>query len=284
MTTHPAENTRGEIAADPPDISPNISIVIPMHDEAENVAPLIAGILEACAGHAVEIVAVDDGSRDGTGDVVIRLAAGEPRLRLLRHGRAAGQSAAVHSGVLAARAPVVCTLDGDGQNPPSELPKLFAPLLADETGRLGLVAGQRAERRDTLWKRWGSRLANTLRAWLLADGTRDTGCGLKAFRRDAFLALPYFDHMHRYLPALFRRDDWEVTHVDVAHRERVAGRSKYGNLSRALVGLRDLMGVAWLIRRRKKARAEEVAIARPGAGPVRAEEGAARLATVQAGP
>ncbi len=268
----------------PPGLPPDISIVVPMHDEAGNVAPLVAEILEACAGHAVEIVAVDDGSRDGTGDVVRRLAAREPRLRLLRHGRAAGQSAAVHSGVLAARAGVVCTLDGDGQNPPAELPRLFAPLLADETGRLGLVAGQRAQRRDTIWKRWGSRLANALRAWLLADGTRDTGCGLKAFRRDAFLALPYFDHMHRYLPALFRRDDWEVTHVDVAHRERLAGRSKYGNLSRALVGLRDLVGVAWLIRRRKKARAEEVAIARPAAGPVPSEAGGAHVATVRAVP
>jgi dolichol-phosphate mannosyltransferase len=257
----------------PRDGPPDVSIVIPMHDEAENVAPLIAEIIEACAGHAFEIVAVDDGSRDGTGEVLRSLAAREPRLRLLRHARAAGQSAAVHSGVLAAHGALVCTLDGDGQNPPAELPSLLAPLLADETGRLGLVAGQRATRNDSVSKRWGSRLANALRAWLLADGTRDTGCGLKAFRRDAFLALPYFDHMHRYLPALFRRDDWDVTHVDVAHRGRMAGRSKYGNLARALVGVRDLLGVAWLIRRRKKARAEEVAIARPEVGPGLAHEG-----------
>ncbi|MDJ0631040.1 MAG: glycosyltransferase family 2 protein [Rhodobacter sp.] len=231
----------------------SVSIVIPMRNEADNIAPLIAGIAEACAGlEDYEIIVVDDGSTDATAANVRDLGGAYP-LRLIRHDRSGGQSAAVHSGVLAARAPLVCTLDGDGQNPPDELPKLFQPLMQDETGRIGLVAGQRVGRRDTVSKRLASRFANWLRGRLLKDGTRDTGCGLKGFRREAFLRLPYFDHMHRYLPALFKRDGWEVRLVDVAHAERQAGRSNYSNLQRGLVGIYDLIGVAWLIRRRKKA-------------------------------
>lgn len=234
-----------------------LSIVIPMKNEAGNVAELLREIAVACAGDAPEIIVVDDGSADGTGTLARDLGA-----RVLRHARSGGQSAAVHSGVLAARGRVVCTLDGDGQNPPAELPRLYRPLLADGSGRIGLVAGQRVGRRDTISKRWASRLANGLRARALKDGTRDTGCGLKAFRRDAFLALPYFDHMHRYLPALMKRDGWEVLLVDVTHRERQTGRSNYSNLQRALVGIFDLMGVAWLIRRRKKVRPDP----EPGTG------------------
>jgi glycosyltransferase involved in cell wall biosynthesis len=226
-----------------------LSIVIPMKNEAGNVAALLHEITAACADQAAEIIVVDDGSTDDTGAAARALGA-----RVLRHPVSGGQSAAVHTGVLAARGRVVCTLDGDGQNPPSELPKLYRPLLADATGRLGLVAGQRVGRQDSWSKRWGSRFANALRAWALKDGTRDTGCGLKGFRRDAFLALPYFDHMHRYLPALMKRDGWEVALVDVSHRERQSGRSNYSNLQRAVVGIFDLLGVAWLIRRRKKAR------------------------------
>lgn len=251
-----------------------LSIVIPMHDEAPNVAPLIAEVLSVCGDRAVEVIAVDDGSRDGTGDAVRRLAAADGRIRLLRHATAAGQSAAVHSGVQAARGRVVCTLDGDGQNPPAELPKLYAPLLApDADPALGLVAGQRVARQDTLAKRWGSTFANGLRSRVLRDGTRDTGCGLKGFRREAFLALPYFDHMHRYLPALFRRDGWTVLLVDVSHRERRAGRSKYTNWRRALQGIVDLGGVAWLVRRRKKCRPTEAALVRPEAGTAPARSG-----------
>lgn len=232
----------------------SVSIVIPMKNESENVDALITDIARACSElDAFEIIVVDDGSTDDTADRVRAMAAGLPQLRLVQHPQSGGQSAGVHSGVLAATAPIICTLDGDGQNPPSELPKLFTPLLQDTTGRLGLVAGQRVNRQDTASKRWASKFANTLRAWILHDGTRDTGCGLKGFRRDAFLRLPYFDHMHRYLPALFKRDGWEIALVDVAHRERQGGRSNYNNFQRALVGVSDLIGVAWLIRRRKKA-------------------------------
>ena len=234
-----------------------VSIVIPMKNEAENVANLLAEIRHACADIAFETIVVDDGSTDATADTVTAARADHANLRLLRHATSAGQSAAVHSGVQAAQSPIICTLDGDGQNPPSELPKLYRPLLNDNTGRLGLVAGQRVTRQDTISKKLASRFANGLRSWLLKDGTRDTGCGLKGFRRDAFLTLPYFDHMHRYLPALFTRDGWEVARVDVSHRERQAGTSNYSNLQRALVGAYDLIGVAWLIRRRKKAQPTE---------------------------
>ena len=149
-------------------------------------------------------------------------------------------------------------MDGDGQNPASELEKLWRPLVEDPTDRLGLVNGQRVKRRDTLSKRLASRFANALRSWLLRDGTRDTGSGLKGFRREAWLALPYFDNMHRYVPALFRRDGWEVLQVDVEDRERTWGRSKFTNLGRAVAGVFDLVGVAWLIHRRRKSEAREL--------------------------
>ena len=232
----------------------SVAIVIPMRNEADNVAPLVDGIMQACAQlDSFEIIIVDDGSDDDTAANTRTLQASNPNLRLLQHDRSGGQSSAVHSGVLSTDANLICTLDGDGQNPPWELPNLLAPLLADKTGAIGLVAGQRVARQDTLSKRLASRFANTLRGWLLNDGTRDTGCGLKAFRRDAFLRLPYFDHMHRYLPALFKRDGWQIVLVDVSHAHRMAGLSKYNNLQRGIVGIYDLIGVAWLIRRRKKA-------------------------------
>lgn len=233
----------------------NLSIVIPARNEVGNIVALVDEIDAAMAGYVpFEIIVVDDGSTDDTVAVVTARIMTLPHLRLIRHDRSGGQSAAVHTGVLASQASIILTLDGDGQNPPIELPKLAAPLLADRAGRVGLVAGQRVGRQDTWSKKSASKLANILRGWLLRDGTRDTGCGLKGFRREAFLALPYFDHMHRYLPALFVRDGWQIVHVDVTHRARGAGRSNYSNLQRAIVGVPDLLGVVWLARRRKKAR------------------------------
>ncbi|MEM9197893.1 MAG: glycosyltransferase family 2 protein [Pseudomonadota bacterium] len=235
--------------------APRVSVIAPMKNEAENVAALAEGIAAACAPFApFEIIFVNDGSTDGTAEAIASVRQRIPYLRELRHAASCGQSAAVLSGVRAARASVCATLDGDGQNPPDELPRLIAPMLADATGRLGLVAGQRVGRQDTAGKRMGSRLANVLRARVLRDDTRDTGCGLKAFPRAVFLTLPYFDHMHRYLPALVRREGYEIAHVDVSHRARMAGRSNYTNLGRALVGILDLAGVWWLLRRRKLAR------------------------------
>lgn len=242
---------------------PWLSIVIPMKNESGNVDFVVGAVVEACAPFApFEVICVDDGSTDDTAARVLALAAKWPFVRLVQHATSAGQSAGVHSGVGFARGNVICTLDGDGQNPPSEIPKLLARL----EGRafpedVGLIAGQRVGRQDTASKRIASTWANALRVRLLKDGSRDTGCGLKLFRRDAFLALPYFDHMHRYLPALFARDGWQALYVDVGHAQRHAGRSNYANLGRALVGVPDLLGVMWLLRRRKKARGTE---RRPG--------------------
>lgn len=245
--------------------SPRVTILAPMKNEAETVAALVDEIAEHCAELApFETILIDDGSDDGTAAAIDAAMARHPWLRRVSHARSCGQSAAVRTGVLHARAPIICMLDGDGQNPPSEIPKLARPLLADEDGRLGLVAGQRVARQDTWSKRAASRAANRLRAWMLKDDTRDTGCGLKAFRRDAFLALPFFDHLHRYLPALFKREGWAIAHVDVAHRAREHGASKYTNFGRAMVGVTDLMGVWWLLRRRQ---VPEIAATRDAGAP-----------------
>ncbi len=230
---------------------PRFTVVAPMLNEAEAVGPMADEIAAACAPLGpFEAIFVDDGSTDATPERIAAARARHPWLRSLRHARPCGQSAAVRTGVLAARAPIVCTIDGDNQNPPAEIPKLVGPLLEGRPG-VGLVAGQRVGRRDSASKRLASRLANALRARLLKDGTRDTGCGLKAFPREVFLALPFFDHLHRYLPALVRREGLAILHVDVAHRARAAGRSKYTNIGRAIVGVTDLLGVWWLIRRRR---------------------------------
>jgi dolichol-phosphate mannosyltransferase len=246
--------------------TPRFAIVIPMLNEAETVPHLLGACIAAAEPIGpYEICVTDDGSTDGTAAALRAVRAAHPSvsLTIVTHPRPAGQSAAIHAAVRAARAPIIATLDGDGQNPPEELPNLLAAIL-DGPQTLGLVAGQRVKRDDPLPKRLASKAANTLRGWLLKDGTRDTGCGLKAYRRDAYLALPYFDHMHRFLPALFQRDGWGIAHVDVAHRPRVAGASKYTNLGRAIVGLSDLFGVAWLIRRRRKVLPAETAIDRQG--------------------
>ena len=234
--------------------SPRITVIAPMKNEADNVARMADEIAAACAPLApFEAIFVNDGSDDDTAGAIAAARARHPWLREVRHAASCGQSAAVLSGVRAARAPICCTLDGDGQNPPAEIPNLVAPLLADQSGRLGLVAGQRVDRQDTASKKWASRLANALRRRLLHDDTRDTGCGLKAFPRALFLSLPFFDHIHRYLPALVKREGYEIALVDVSHRARDAGDSKYTNFGRAMVGALDLIGVWWLIRRRKVA-------------------------------
>ncbi|MBV9111474.1 MAG: glycosyltransferase [Hyphomicrobiales bacterium] len=235
-----------------PSPSPRLSIVVPMRNEAENAGPLIEEIERACAGYLpFEIICIDDGSSDGTAARLAELGARRVHLRAFRHAVSCGQSAAVRTGVRAARAPIISTLDGDGQNDPAFIPKLVAALEAGGAAT-GLVAGQRVGRKDTGFKKFQSRVANIVRARILRDGTRDTGCGLKAFRRELFLALPYFDGLHRFLPALMRREGYEVKLVDVVDRPRRAGRSNYGLFDRLWVGILDLFGVSWLIRRRRR--------------------------------
>ena len=229
----------------------DLSIVIPVRNEAENIAPLVGEIRAALDGRlAYEIVYVDDGSTDATAPTIAGLAAAFPALRLLRHDRSYGQSAAIRSGVRAAGAAWIATLDGDGQNDPGDIPRLWAMAQAAGAPRL-LVAGQRTKRRDSRLKRVSSRIANSVRARLLGDGTPDTGCGLKLFRRDLFLELPFFDHMHRYLPALVLREGGRTVSVPVNHRPRERGRSNYGTLDRLAVAFADLAGVLWLKRRAK---------------------------------
>jgi dolichol-phosphate mannosyltransferase len=240
-------------SANPPPsgVAPRISVVVPVRNEAGNVAPLIDEIARAMAALApFEIIYVNDGSSDGTAAELRALAEQFPYLRHLDHAVSCGQSAAVRSGAAFARAPVVVTLDGDGQNDPAFLPALVAPIERDP--RIGLVAGQRVGRKATGFKKLQSRIANAVRGAVLRDGTRDTGCGLKAVRREVFLALPYFDGLHRFLPALVRREGYGIAYVDVVDRPRLHGASNYGLWDRLWVGILDLMGVWWLIRRKKR--------------------------------
>jgi dolichol-phosphate mannosyltransferase len=230
-----------------------LSVVIPVRNEAPNIAPLVAEIRTALDGRIeYEIVYVDDGSSDDTAAAVRRLAREFPRLRLVRHARSCGQSTAIRSGVAAVRAPWIATLDGDGQNDPADIPRLWE--LAHTAPALPplLVAGYRLKRRDSGVKRATSRLANAVRRWLLGDGTPDTGCGLKLFRRDLYLELPFFDHNHRFLPALVQRQGGRVVSVVVNHRPRERGTSNYGTFDRLWVGIADLLGVMWLMRRAKR--------------------------------
>lgn len=231
--------------------SPAVSVVVPVRNEADNVGPLteeIAAVLkDRCA---FELIYVNDGSADATDEKLAALMAQRPWLRQVRHADSCGQSAAVRSGVAAARAGVIVTLDGDGQNDPSFIPALLRAL--EEGGaQVGLVAGQRVGRRSGAFKQFQSRIANAVRGAILRDGTRDSGCGLKCFRREAFLALPYFDGLHRFLPALFRRDGHAIAYVDVIDRPRRSGVSNYGFFDRLWIGIMDLAGVWWLIRRKK---------------------------------
>jgi dolichol-phosphate mannosyltransferase len=230
---------------------PAVSIVVPVRNEAGNIAPLVDEIATALGKDtSFEIIYVNDGSTDRTESELTQLMASRPWLRQIKHRISSGQSAAVSSGVLHARAGVVVTLDGDGQNDPSFIPVLLEALAAGAP-RVGLVAGQRVGRQATGFKKFQSRLANGVRNVVLGDGTRDTGCGLKAFRRDLFLALPYFDGLHRFLPALVRREGYDIGYVDVVDRPRRFGTSNYGLWDRLWVGILDLFGVWWLIRRRR---------------------------------
>lgn len=232
--------------------NPDVSVVVPVRNEAGNVAPLVAEIAAALDGRwRYEVVYVNDGSSDGTEAELRSLKAQHPWLRSLRHAQSCGQSAALRSGVAMARASIVVTLDGDGQNNPAFLPQLIEALQSGAP-RVGLVAGQRVGRKATGFKKFQSRVANGVRSTILRDGTRDTGCGLKAFQRDLFLALPYFDGLHRFLPALVKREGCAIGYVDVVDRPRLHGVSNYGFWDRLWIGIMDLFGVWWLIRRRKR--------------------------------
>lgn len=239
---------------------PELAVVVPVRNEADNLGPLIDEIgaaLDTFCDH-YEIIYVDDGSTDDSVQRLRRIKAGCPRLRVFSHKRCCGQSAAIMTGVGAARAAVVATLDGDGQNDPADIEALYSALMAAPDPDRLLVAGRRAERRDTWIKRLSSKIANGVRRRLLNDHSADTGCGLKVFSRAAFMAMPHFDHMHRFLPALMIRGGGGIISLAVNHRPRRRGLSNYGTLDRLAVGLVDLFGVFWLLRRASRTEVREL--------------------------
>jgi dolichol-phosphate mannosyltransferase len=228
-----------------------LSVVIPVNNELGNIAPLVSEVRAALDGRAeYELICVDDGSDDGTAERLGDLQRDFPRLGVISLRRRTGQSAAILAGVRAARGAWIATLDGDGQDDPADLASMLA-MVRDPAAKpaLKLVVGHRRHRRDALTKRVASRVANGVRALVLGDATPDTGCGLKLFSREAFVGLPRFDHMHRFLPALFLQSGWQVTSMPVTHRPRRHGRSHYGVLDRLGTGVVDLLGVLWLKRR-----------------------------------
>lgn len=232
-------------------VLPQVSVVVPVFNEQDNIAPLVHEITAALRGVVpFEIVYVDDCSKDQSRQVLKQLASVVPELRVFGHTKQSGQSTAIRNGVKQAKADWIATLDGDGQNDPADIPKLIAARDSANPA-IRLFAGWRVERKDTGSKRWASKAANAIRSRLLRDQTPDTGCGIKLFERELFLDLPYFDHMHRYLPALVKRAGFQSVSVPVNHRERSSGVSKYNNLGRAWVGISDLRGVSWLIKRSK---------------------------------
>ena len=236
----------------------DLSVVVPVFNERDNLAALVKEIVSALRGHvAFEVIYVDDHSADDSPQVLAALRSEFPELRILRHDRQSGQSTAIRTGAKAARGAWIATLDGDGQNDPADINRL---LLARDaaSSQIKLFAGWRVQRQDNASKRWASRWANAIRSRMLHDDTPDTGCGIKLFERAAFLDLPYFDHMHRYLPALMQRAGWDTVSIPVNHRSRSSGVSKYNNLQRGWVGLRDLRGVAWLITRSKLTQTQEL--------------------------
>ena len=225
--------------------APDFSVVVPVYNESGAAPALAREIAASCGDRAYEMIFVNDASRDDTLAQLTALKAELPQLRVLSHARNSGQSRAVRTGILAARGPIIVTLDGDGQNDPADAPRLAERLKASpET--LALVGGERVKRQDSAAKKWASKWANGIRKKMLRDEADDTGCGLKAFRREAFLRLPYFDHIHRYLPALMLREGYRTAFRPVGHRHRRTGRSKYTNLGRLWASLSDLMGVMWL--------------------------------------
>ncbi len=227
-----------------------LSVIAPVFNEAGGVVALAREICAALEGRSFEVIFVDDASGDETRALLTGLRRDLPQLRLVGHRRNAGQSRAIRSGILAARAPLIATLDGDGQNDPADIPRLLQRFLrADAPHALAMVAGQRTKRADPQIKRLTSRVANGVRRAILGDGAADSACGLRVMRRDAFLQLPYFDHMHRYLPALLRRDGWAIEFCEVNHRSRQHGQSKYDTLGRLRASVRDLLGVMWLVSR-----------------------------------
>ena len=230
-----------------PSDRPDISVVAPMHNETGNAARLAEEIAAALNGRNFEILCVNDASTDETLAELNAAKAELPQLRVLTHRNNSGQSRAIRTGVLAARAPIVCTLDGDGQNPPAHIPMLVDALMRDDAAEdLAMVSGRRVGRQDSAAKKFASRLGNGVRKWMLNDDADDTGCGLKAFKREAYLLLPFFDHQHRFIPALFKREGFVVEYRDVTHRARTAGRSKYTNLGRLFASLSDMVGMMWL--------------------------------------
>jgi len=236
-----------------------ISVVVPVHNETDNVETLISEIHQAL--HTLdeyEMIFIDDGSTDDTLLKLKQTMHSYPGLRVLHHLKSCGQSRAIHSGVMAAKFDWIATLDGDGQNDPADIPNLLAALNAQNADKLWMLAGFRHQRNDTGWRRFSSKFANAIRQAILHDNTPDTGCGLKLFRRDKFLALPYFDHIHRFLPALIQMTGGEVVSVKVSHRARNHGQSKYGTLDRLMAGIVDLLGVIWLKKRHSLAMVSEV--------------------------
>jgi len=233
-------------------MSVDFSVVVPVCNEAENVEPLAREIDAALNNRAYEMIFVNDGSTDETAAILKKLKSSLPALRVLSHSLRSRQSAAVASGVRAARAPWVATLDGDGQNDPADIPRLIEARDGPEGRGVQLIMGNRkASRKDTAFRKLQSSVANGVRSSLLGDGTPDTGCGIKLFSREVFMDLPRFDHMHRFLPALFQRHGARVVSVPVSHRPRTRGTSKYGMLNRLWVGIVDIGGVMWLRRRYK---------------------------------
>jgi dolichol-phosphate mannosyltransferase len=224
--------------------APDFSVVVPVYNESGCALALAREIAQAFAGRSYELIFVNDASRDDTLAQLTALKAEIPQLRVLSHGKNAGQSRAIRTGILAARAPIIVTLDGDGQNDPADAPRLAERLAA--TPELALIGGERVKRQDTAAKRYASKWANGIRKKLLHDEANDTGCGLKAFRREAFLRLPYFDHIHRYIPALMIREGFKCAFEPVNHRHRTEGVSKYTNFGRLKVAYADLRGVMWL--------------------------------------